>query len=270
MMCPTLRPLEAVCFVSFKLQHFLVGTGCWMQFSTVSGLTAILIKLTQGLRSGETVGALLLGFFYFVSYILISWLIIVNMYVVLIMEFLSIPSKRKNRTLSEDDFRRFFKVWNRFDPDRTQYIDSTKLSDFAAALDPPLFMAKPNKGQLVAMDLPMAAGDRIHCLDILLAFTKRVMGKDERVEKILSEIESGFMLANPFKITYEPITTTLKRKQEAVSATIIQRAYKSYRLRQSDKKIQDIPEIDDGREDPNSKGVHSGQIEEKASIQTQI
>lgn len=227
-------------------------------------------KINPGTEVRGDCGSPSVGIFYFVSYILISWLIIVNMYIVLIMEFLSIPSKRKNRTLSEDDFRRFFQVWNRFDPDRTQYIDSTKLSDFAAALDPPLFMAKPNKGQLVAMDLPMAAGDRIHCLDILLAFTKRVMGKDERVEKILSEIESGFMLANPFKITYEPITTTLKRKQEAVSATIIQRAYKNYRLRQNDKNVQDIPIIDGGREDLTSKGVHSGQIEEKASIQTQI
>ncbi|GAB1286387.1 Sodium channel protein [Apodemus speciosus] len=227
-------------------------------------------KINPGTQVRGDCGSPSLGVFYFVSYILISWLIIVNMYIVLIMEFLSIPSKKKARTLSEDDFRRFFRVWNRFDPDRTQYIDSSKLSDFAAALDPPLFMAKPNKGQLVAMDLPMAAGDRIHCLDILLAFTKRVMGKDERVEKMLSEIESGFMLANPFKITYEPITTTLKRKQEAVSATIIQRAYKSYRLRQNDKNVSDIPSIDDDREDLTSKGLRTGKIEEKASIQTQI
>ena len=106
-------------------------------------------------------------------------------------------------------------------------------------------MAKPNKGQLVAMDLPMAVGDRTHCFDILLAFSKRVMGKDTKIEKVLSEMESGFMLANPFKITYEPITTTLKRKQEAVSATIIQRAYKSYRLRQNDKNTSDIHMIDD-------------------------
>ncbi|XP_007644469.1 sodium channel protein type 7 subunit alpha isoform X1 [Cricetulus griseus] len=207
-------------------------------------------KINPGTQVRGDCGSPSVGIFYFVSYILITWLIIVNMYIVLITEFLSIPFKKKNRSLSEDDFKKFFQVWNRFDPDRTQYIDSSKLSDFAAALDPPLFMAKPNKGQLVAMDLPMAAGDRIHCLDILLAFTKRVMGKDERVEKILSEIESGFILANPFKITYEPITTTLKRKQEAVSATIIQRAYKSYRLRQSDKNTSDIPIIDDDRDDP--------------------
>ena len=98
----------------------------------------------------------------------------------------------------------------------------------------------------------------------------RVMGKDERVEKILSEIESGFILANPFKITYEPITTTLKRKQEAVSAIIIQRAYKSYRLRQTDKNTSDIPVIDDDRDDSASKGVHSDKIKEKTSIQTHI
>ncbi|XP_045043336.2 sodium channel protein type 7 subunit alpha isoform X3 [Desmodus rotundus] len=210
-------------------------------------------KINPGTQVRGDCGNPSVGIMYFVSYILISWLIIVNMYIVFVMEFLNIASKKKARTLSEDDFRKFFQVWTRFDPDRTQYIDSSKLSDFAAALDPPLFMAKPNRGQLVAMDLPMAVGDRIHCLDILLAFTKRVMGKDVSMEKILSEIESGFTLANPFKITYEPITTTLKRKQEAVSATIIQRAYKSYRLRQNDKNTSDIHMIDDDGEDKATK-----------------
>ncbi|XP_045714738.1 sodium channel protein type 7 subunit alpha isoform X2 [Phyllostomus hastatus] len=210
-------------------------------------------KINPGTQVRGDCGNPSVGIIYFVSYIIISWLIIVNMYIVFVMEFLNIASKKKARTLSEDDFRKFFQVWTRFDPDRTQYIDSSKLSDFAAALDPPLFMAKPNRGQLVAMDLPMAVGDRIHCLDILLAFTKRVMGRDVSMEKMLSEIESGFMLASPFKITYEPITTTLKRKQEAVSATIIQRAYKSYRLRQNDKNTSDIHMIDDDGEDKATK-----------------
>lgn len=132
-------------------------------------------------------------------------------------------------------------------------------------------MAKPNKGQLVAMDLPMAAGDRIHCLDILLALTKRVMGKDVRMEKMISEMESGFVLANPFKITYEPITTTLKRKQEAVSATIIQRAYKSYRLRQNDKNTSDIHMIDDDKEvQATTEKAYFDKAEEKSTIQSQI
>ncbi|XP_069877713.1 sodium channel protein type 7 subunit alpha [Dipodomys merriami] len=227
-------------------------------------------KINPGTQVKGDCGNPSVGIFYFVSYILIAWLIIVNMYIVVIMEFVTITSKKKARTLSEDDFRKFFQVWKRFDPDRTQYIDSSKLSDFAAALDPPLFMAKPNKGQLVALDLPMAVGDRIHCLDILLALTKRVMGKDERMEKVLSEIESGFMSANPFKITYEPITTTLKRKQEAVSATIIQRAYKSYRLRQGDKNTSDIQIVDDDRDAQAAKeDAHTEKAKEKSCNQSQ-
>ncbi|XP_004428289.1 PREDICTED: sodium channel protein type 7 subunit alpha [Ceratotherium simum simum] len=228
-------------------------------------------KINPGTQVRGDCGNPLVGIIYFVSYILISWLIIVNMYIVAVMEFLNIASKKKAKTLSEDDFRKFFQVWKRFDPDMTQYIDSSKLSDLAAALDPPLFMAKPNKGQLVAMDLPMAVGDRIHCLDILLALTKRVMGKDERMEKFLSEMESGFLLANPFKITYEPITTTLKRKQEAVSATIIQRAYKSYRLRQNDQNTSDIHMIDGDREIQSTKeGAYFDKAEGKLTIQSQI
>uniref|UniRef100_A0A8C2YK58 Sodium channel protein type 7 subunit alpha n=1 Tax=Chinchilla lanigera TaxID=34839 RepID=A0A8C2YK58_CHILA len=228
-------------------------------------------KINPGTQVRGDCGNPSVGIFYFVSYIFIIWLIIVNMYIVVITEFLSIVSKKKTRSLSEDDFRKFFQVWERFDPDRTQYIDSSKLSDFAAALDPPLFMAKPNKGQLVAMDLPMAVGDRIHCLDILLAFTKRVVGKDTGMEKILSEIESAFVLANPFKITYEPITTTLKRKQETVSATIIQRAYKNYRLRQNDKNTSDISIMDDNQDVQTTKeGVCLDKAKEKPAIQSQI
>ncbi|XP_046515757.1 sodium channel protein type 7 subunit alpha [Equus quagga] len=228
-------------------------------------------KINPGTQVRGDCGNPFVGIIYFVSYILISWLIIVNMYIVVVMEFLNIASKKKAKTLSEDDFRKFFQVWKRFDPEMTQYIDSSKLSDLAAALDPPLFMAKPNKSQLIAMDLPMAVGDRIHCLDILLALAKRVMGTDERMEKVLSEMESGFLLANPFKITYEPITTTLKRKQEAVSATIIQRAYKSYRLRQNDKNTSDIHMIDGNREVQATKeDAYFDKAEGKSTIQSQI
>ncbi|XP_037705908.1 sodium channel protein type 7 subunit alpha isoform X2 [Choloepus didactylus] len=225
-------------------------------------------KINPGTQVRGDCGNPYVGIIYFVSYIFISWLIIVNMYIVVVMEFFNIASKNKAKTLSEDDFRKFFQVWKRFDPDKTQYIDSSKLSDFAASLDPPLLMAKPNKGQLLAMDLPMAVGDRIHCLDILLAFTKQVLGNDARMEKVLLEIESGFMLANPFKITYEPITTTLKRKQEAVSATIIQRAYKSYRSRQNSKNTSDIQMIDGDRVvQATEDDVY---FEEKSTIQSQI
>ncbi|KAG6940052.1 sodium voltage-gated channel alpha subunit 3 [Chelydra serpentina] len=118
-----------------------------------------------------------------------------------------------------------------------QFIEYSKLSDFAASLDPPLLIAKPNKVQLIAMDLPMVSGDRIHCLDILFAFTKRVLGESDEMDALRIQMEDRFMAANPSKVSYEPITTTLKRKQEEVSATVIQRAYKCYILKQKVKKV---------------------------------
>ncbi|XP_026708452.1 sodium channel protein type 2 subunit alpha-like isoform X2 [Athene cunicularia] len=177
------------------------------------------------------------GIFFFVSYIIISFLVVVNMYIAVILENFSVATEESAEPLSEDDFEMFYEVWEKYDPDATQFIEYSKLSDFAASLDPPLNMPKPNTIQLIAMDLPLVSGDRIHCLDILFAFTKRVLGESDEMDALRIQMEDRFMAANPSKVSYEPITTTLKRKQEEVSATIIQRAYRRYLLRQSVKKL---------------------------------
>ncbi|KAF7248276.1 Sodium channel protein type 2 subunit alpha [Varanus komodoensis] len=180
------------------------------------------------------------GIFFFVSYIIISFLVVVNMYIAVILENFSVATEESAEPLSEDDFEMFYEVWEKFDPDATQFIEFIKLSDFAASLDPPLLIPKPNKVQLIAMDLPMVSGDRIHCLDILFAFTKRVLGESEEMDLLRVQMEDRFMQANPSKASYEPITTTLKRKQEEVSAVIIQRAFRRYLLKQKVKKVSCI------------------------------
>ncbi|NWH30579.1 SCN2A protein, partial [Chloropsis hardwickii] len=180
------------------------------------------------------------GIFFFVSYIIISFLVVVNMYIAVILENFSVATEESAEPLSEDDFEMFYEVWEKFDPDATQFIEYSKLSDFAASLDPPLLIAKPNKVQLIAMDLPMVSGDRIHCLDILFAFTKRVLGESGEMDALRIQMEDRFMAANPSKVSYEPITTTLKRKQEEVSAVIIQRAYRRHLLRLKVKQVSSI------------------------------
>uniref|UniRef100_A0A2I3H0Y1 Sodium channel protein n=1 Tax=Nomascus leucogenys TaxID=61853 RepID=A0A2I3H0Y1_NOMLE len=97
------------------------------------------------------------GIFFFVSYIIISFLVVVNMYIAVILENFSVATEESAEPLSEDDFEMFYEVWEKFDPDATQFIEFAKLSDFADALDPPLLIAKPNKVQLIAMDLFMAS-----------------------------------------------------------------------------------------------------------------
>ncbi|XP_070813048.1 sodium channel protein type 2 subunit alpha isoform X9 [Pituophis catenifer annectens] len=177
------------------------------------------------------------GIFFFVSYIIISFLVVVNMYIAVILENFSVATEESAEPLSEDDFEMFYEVWEKFDPDATQFIEFAKLSAFAASLDPPLLIPKPNKVQLIAMDLPMVSGDRIHCLDILFAFTKRVLGESDEMDALRIQMEDRFMAANPSKASYEPITTTLKRKQEEVSAVIIQRAVRRFLLRLKVKKV---------------------------------
>ena len=49
------------------------------------------------------------------------------------------------------------------------------MSDFCDTLKDPLRIPKPNAMKLINMDLPLVPGDKIHCLDILLALTALVI-----------------------------------------------------------------------------------------------
>ncbi|XP_042677963.1 sodium channel protein type 2 subunit alpha-like isoform X7 [Centrocercus urophasianus] len=237
----------------FNFETFGNSMICLFQITTSAGWDGLLAPI---LNSGEPdcdphkdhpgssvkgdCGNPSVGIFFFVSYIIISFLVVVNMYIAVILENFSVATEESAEPLSEDDFEMFYEVWEKFDPDATQFIEYSKLSDFAASLDPPLLIAKPNKVQLIAMDLPMVSGDRIHCLDILFAFTKRVLGESGEMDALRIQMEDRFMAANPSKVSYEPITTTLKRKQEEVSALIIQRAYRRYLLKIKVKKVSSI------------------------------
>ncbi|XP_033920997.1 sodium channel protein type 2 subunit alpha-like isoform X9 [Melopsittacus undulatus] len=245
----------------FNFETFGNSMICLFQITTSAGWDGLLAPI---LNSGEPdcdphkdhpgssvkgdCGNPSVGIFFFVSYIIISFLVVVNMYIAVILENFSVATEESAEPLSEDDFEMFYEVWEKFDPDATQFIEYSKLSDFAASLDPPLLIAKPNKVQLIAMDLPMVSGDRIHCLDILFAFTKRVLGESGEMDALRIQMEDRFMAANPSKVSYEPITTTLKRKQEEVSAVIIQRAYRCYLLRQKVKKVSSIYNRNKNRE----------------------
>uniref|UniRef100_A0A672IVV1 Sodium channel protein n=1 Tax=Salarias fasciatus TaxID=181472 RepID=A0A672IVV1_SALFA len=179
-----------------------------------------------------------LGIAFFVSYIIICFLIVVNMYIAVILENFGVATEESADPLSEDDFEMFYEVWERFDPGATQFMKYSQLSDFADELDPPLRIAKPNKIELISMDLPMVSGERIHCLDILFAFTKRVLGEGGEMDILRAQMEERFMASNPSKVSYEPITTTLRRKQEDLSAVVIQRAYREHVKQHLGKAVQ--------------------------------
>uniref|UniRef100_A0A2K6G5P8 Sodium channel protein n=1 Tax=Propithecus coquereli TaxID=379532 RepID=A0A2K6G5P8_PROCO len=230
----------------FNFETFGNSMICLFQITTSAGWDGLLAPILNSgppdcdpdaVHPGSSVkgdcGNPSVGIFFFVSYIIISFLVVVNMYIAVILENFSVATEESAEPLSEDDFEMFYEVWEKFDPDATQFMEFEKLSQFAAALEPPLNLPQPNKLQLIAMDLPMVSGDRIHCLDILFAFTKRVLGESGEMDALRIQMEERFMASNPSKVSYQPITTTLKRKQEEVSAVIIQRAYRRHLLKRT-------------------------------------
>uniref|UniRef100_A0A8C9XJH6 Sodium channel protein n=1 Tax=Sander lucioperca TaxID=283035 RepID=A0A8C9XJH6_SANLU len=174
-----------------------------------------------------------IGIVFFTTYIIMSFLVVVNMYIAIILENFNVATEESSDPLCEDDFEMFYETWEKFDPDASQFIQYSKLSDFCDTLKDPLRISKPNTVKLIHMDLPLVPGDKIHCLDILLALTAQVLGDAGGMDALKASMEEKFMANNPSKVSYEPISSTLRRKQEDVAASVIQRAYRKHLLQRT-------------------------------------
>ncbi|XP_014646160.1 PREDICTED: sodium channel protein type 10 subunit alpha isoform X2 [Ceratotherium simum simum] len=238
----------------FNFQTFANSMLCLFQITTSAGWDGLLSpilntgppycdpNLPNSNGSRGNCGSPAVGIIFFTTYIIISFLIVVNMYIAVILENFNVATEESSEPLSEDDFDMFYETWEKFDPEATQFITFSALSDFADTLSGPLRIPKPNRNILMQMDLPLVPGDKIHCLDILFAFTKNVLGESGELDSLKANMEEKFMATNLSKASYEPIATTLRWKQEDISATVIQKAYRSYMLHRS-KTISNPPGV---------------------------
>ncbi|KAG5262710.1 hypothetical protein AALO_G00278010 [Alosa alosa] len=172
-----------------------------------------------------------MGIMFFCSYIIMSFLVVVNMYIAIILENFNTAQEESGDALCEDDFEMFYETWEKFDPEATQFIPYERISEFCHTLLPPFRIPKPNRLRLIAMDLPICIGDKIHCLDILLALTQEVLGDTIEMVAMRESIQLKFVMNNPTSASFEPITTTVRRKQEEEAAVTLQRAYRAYLFR---------------------------------------
>ncbi|XP_072229179.1 sodium channel protein type 4 subunit alpha A [Leuresthes tenuis] len=172
-----------------------------------------------------------MGMMFFCSYIIVSFLVVVNMYIAIILENFNVAQEESGDALCEDDFEMFNETWEKFDVDGTMFIEYSQLSDFCDTLQEPLRIAKPNRLRLIEMDLPLVIGDRIHCLDVLLAVTQNVLGDTVEMAAMRKSIQAKFILSNPTSDSFAPITTTVRHKEEQSAAVIIQRAYRKRLLK---------------------------------------
>ncbi|XP_076025263.1 sodium channel protein type 4 subunit alpha B isoform X2 [Genypterus blacodes] len=199
------------------------------------------------------------GMVFFTTYIIMSFLVVVNMYIAIILENFNVATEESADLLCEDDFEMFYETWEKFDPAASQFIQYSALSTFCDTLKDPLRIPKPNTIKLIHMDLPLVPGDKIHCLDILLALTTQVLGDSGEMDTLKASMEEKFMANNPSKVSYEPISSTLRRKQEEVAATVIQRAYRKHLLQRTVRlasyKYKEKTEGLRGAEPPETEGM---------------
>lgn len=119
----------------------------------------------------------------------------------------------------------YYEIWQRFDPDGTQYIRYDQLSDFLDVLEPPLQIHKPNKYKIISMDIPICRGDMMFCVDILDALTKDFFARKGNPIEETGDLEPG----RPNEVGYEPVSSTLWRQREEYCARLIQHAWRRHR-----------------------------------------
>ncbi|XP_071550553.1 sodium channel protein 1 brain-like isoform X3 [Panulirus ornatus] len=204
---------------------------------------------------------------FFVSFIIINFMIVINMYIAVILENFNQAHKEEEIGIVEDDLEMFYVRWSKYDPHATQFINFSQLSDFIASLDAPFGIPKPNTVALVSFDLPIAKGDKIHCLDILHALTKHVLGHVEETEEfkrfppqLKMQMEEKFKKQFPTRKELEIVSSTRRWKKMDSAAKTIQQAWRAFlkHRRELEKKNLLLEEAQTQTSSPGGSSIRSG------------
>ncbi|XP_037610697.1 sodium channel protein type 4 subunit alpha A isoform X1 [Sebastes umbrosus] len=258
----------------FNFETFGGSIICLFEITTSAGWDGLLLPMLNkefpdcdpdfenpGTDVKGNCGNPLMSMTFFCGYIIVSFLVVVNMYIAIILENFNVAQEESGDALCEDDFEMFNETWEKFDVDGTQFIEYSRLSDFCDTLQIPLRVAKPNRLRLMEMDLPLVIGDRIHCLDVLLAVTQMVLGDTVEMAAMRLSIEAKFVLSNPTSDSFAPITTTVRHKEEQMAAVIIQRAYRHHLLKRCVRhaafmhRCKRVGRKDEGEDPPEKEGM---------------
>jgi len=117
----------------------------------------------------------------------------------------------------------YYEVWERYDEKASQYIPLAVVPEFLAALEEPLRLAPPNFYKMVALDIPICEGDRVHCVDILDALAKNFLSAGGSVTADIGDTRRARGRKN-----YKPISSMIRRQREVYCAHVIQRAWTRY------------------------------------------
>lgn len=187
----------------------------------------------------------LLAITYFTSFIIINYMIVINMYIAIILENFNQAHQEEEIGIVEDDLEMFYIHWSKYDPHATQFIAFEQISDFIGSLDPPLGIPKPNSVALVSFNLPISAGNKIHCLDILHALVKHVLGHVEESDtfnQLQEQMDVKFKKQFPTRKEIEIVSSTRIWKREDKAARMIQRLWRDYVIMKKERERSPVSE----------------------------
>lgn len=192
---------------------------------------------SNGLTKG-TCGNTTIAIIYFVSYILLFVLIIINMYIAVILENFNQAQSLESGGITEEDIDCFYEVWKQFDPLATQFINFKDLPIFLTKVDPPFEKKAPDNYKfLKEQNIATITGNKVHCLDVLMALIRKKLGDQEDTEDfhtVMDKVESKFKSAFPKRreSTYQGITTEQLLQTQEKASEIIQRTFRCYLLQE--------------------------------------
>lgn len=125
---------------------------------------------------------------YLITYIVIVFMIIVNMYIAVILENVNRAHENDDFAITKEDFDRYYSKWAAFVPNGKQFIPLSQLSDLVDQLDKPFRLSKPNESRLRQLDIPIRAGELIHCFDLLKALVRCILEEHGESPDVFEEI----------------------------------------------------------------------------------
>ncbi|XP_072429349.1 sodium channel protein type 9 subunit alpha-like [Chiloscyllium punctatum] len=215
-----------------------------VNFETFGNSMMLLFRLTTAAAWNEILHVMInspvqrqfVSFTYMTSYIVVAYIVIINMYVAVILENFHEAQEQELAGVTDEDVDMFYEVWSNYDVKATQFITYDQLSDFLNELKSPLRIPKPNAVKVAALNLPLTNGDKLHCLDVLEALSAVIVGKvteSEPLKKLSGEVYKMSVKVFPIRNTLETITTTFMLRKEFKAALTIQKAFRKWKLRQN-------------------------------------
>ena len=173
---------------------------------------------------------------YFITFIFIVFLVIINTYIAVILDNFADLFEQEKLGITNEDLDNFYATWSRYDPEATQFVEANMLSDLLHELPIPLKVSKPNSVKIAALNLPILPGGKVHCLDVLSTLVRIIIGEGvELPDSVVKQAEKSLERNFPERIGVAPVTSTMQERQKHLSAKVIQRWWKARKRRLAQK-----------------------------------